>query len=119
MSLTYRRRWERISEQHTNLHCADFSPDGLWLAIAGSKDLLIVSTDSGETKHTVYNDTTLAAIQWLAHGKQGILVCGYSDGTILNITVSSVSTKLVLSIGNLMDISDIGRRNWFGISQAA
>ncbi len=86
MSLKSSVRWARTDPRFHELHDVDFSPDGAHIAVGGGKQIFILDAEGELTTLIVYT-SVLGALEWL-HGASYTLVCGFLDGSVLNISIS-------------------------------
>jgi WD40 repeat protein len=87
MSLQYNLAWDTRNTALAlrNLRWAEFSPDGKWLASGNDKYIHIISARDGLVKSRVGFDDPPASITWFPKSAS-VLICGYQNGTIANLT---------------------------------
>lgn len=86
-TLAYREKWNNHST--TSLSCVGFSLDGRHVAYGGTSGVNIALASNGIVKAVLkHASATVVALEWL---KTGIVVCGLSDGTIVDVCLERVS----------------------------
>jgi hypothetical protein len=101
MSLQYRSAWttRTTAQALRNLRWVEFSSDGKWLVTANDRYVYVLSALDGLVRTRVRYTDSPASIVWLPKSAS-TLVCGYTHGTIINLSLSLVSDcRIAFGIG--------------------
>ncbi|KAI0069574.1 hypothetical protein K474DRAFT_1680825, partial [Panus rudis PR-1116 ss-1] len=85
--LQYRREWQKTGIANDHISYLSLSPNGDCLAIAGRKEVSILTRETGKVKCILRGQSQVTTLQWIPGGSPFILLCTFEDGFIVTLTI--------------------------------